>query len=184
MEVPEPRFGSGSTINNTHFSFFMSRRVFFSFHYERDVWRVGQIRNSWITQDREAAGFVDAAEWEEVKRDGESAIHRWIDDNLHGTSVTVVCIGAETAQRKYVQYEIQQSYSRGNGLLGLRIHNLKDRVGQTDVAGDNPFRRLTDDRSVWRLPLSESVPVYDWVNDNGYSNLGRWIEAAAANAGR
>ena len=53
----------------------MARRVFFSFDYERDVWRVGQIRNSWVTKpDREAAGFWDAAAWEEVKKKGEDAI--------------------------------------------------------------------------------------------------------------
>jgi hypothetical protein len=50
----------------------MPRRVFFSFHYERDLWRAGQVRNSWVTKpDREAAGFWDAAAWEEVKKKGE-----------------------------------------------------------------------------------------------------------------
>jgi len=162
----------------------MGRRVFFSFHFERDIWRVNQVRNSWVTQEREAAGFVDAAAFEEVKKGGEAAIHRWIDANLHGTSVTVVCIGAETGQRAYVLYEIQQSVARGNGLLGVRIHNIKNMSGQTDHAGANPFAQVTDTRSSWRLPLSESVPVYDWVSDNGYANLGKWIEAAATSAGR
>lgn len=32
----------------------MARRVFFSFHYERDIWRANQVRNRWITKDREA----------------------------------------------------------------------------------------------------------------------------------
>jgi hypothetical protein len=88
----------------------MATRVFFSFHYERDIWRASQIRNSWVTKpDREAAGFWDAAAWEEVKKKGEEAIKRWIDKQLGGTSVTVVFIGAETSERKYVQYEINQS---------------------------------------------------------------------------
>src|SRR3990167_10356932 len=68
----------------------MARRVFFSFHYERDIWRAGQIRNSWVTKpDRESAGFWDSASWEEVKKKGEEAIQRWIDKQLEGTSVTV-----------------------------------------------------------------------------------------------
>jgi len=50
----------------------MARRVFFSFHYERDVWRAGQVRNCWVTKDREEAGFWDAASWEEVKKKGQS----------------------------------------------------------------------------------------------------------------
>jgi hypothetical protein len=53
----------------------MARRVFFSFHYERDIWRASQIRNSWVTKpDREYAGFWDAASWEEVKKKGDEAI--------------------------------------------------------------------------------------------------------------
>lgn len=162
----------------------MSRRVFFSFHFERDVWRVNQVRHSWVTMDREAAGYIDAVAFEEVKKRGGAAVHKWIDDNLHGTSVTLVCIGAETAGRDYVRYEIEQSLDRGNGLLSVRIHNLKDVSEQTDVAGDDPFRHVIDTRKAWRLPLSESVPVYNWVSDNGYANIGKWIEAAAASAGR
>lgn len=58
----------------------MARRVFFSFHYERDAWRAAQVRNSWVTQpDREAAGFWDAVAWEEVKKKGEEAVKRWYE---------------------------------------------------------------------------------------------------------
>ncbi len=46
----------------------MARRVFFSFHYERDIWHANVVRNSWITQDREAAVFWDASLWEEAKK--------------------------------------------------------------------------------------------------------------------
>ena len=61
----------------------MARRVFFSFHFERDVWRAGQVRNSWVTKaDRESAGFWDAADWEEVKKKGDEAIKKWIDKQL------------------------------------------------------------------------------------------------------
>ena len=48
----------------------MARRVFFSFHYERDHWRANVVRNSWVTKDRESAGFFDAGElaWIVVQR--------------------------------------------------------------------------------------------------------------------
>src|SRR2546425_4093289 len=109
----------------------MARRIFFSFHYERDGWRAGQVRNSWVTKDRESAGFWDAAAWEEVKRKGNAAIEKWIDDQLKGTSVTVVLIGAETASREYVGYEVKQSHIKGNGMLGIYIHNMKDTSGRS-----------------------------------------------------
>ena len=36
---------------------------------------------------------------------------------MKGTSVTVVLIGKETSDRKYVQYEIQRSYQEGKGIF-------------------------------------------------------------------
>ena len=77
----------------------MARRVFFSFHYGRDIWRVNQVRQSWVTKDRETAGFWDASLWEEARKKGDAAIKKMIDDALRNTSVTVVLIGAETAHR-------------------------------------------------------------------------------------
>jgi len=54
----------------------MARRVFFSFEYG-DVSRAMVVRNSWVTQGKEAAGFVDAAEFEKLKKQGDAAIKRW-----------------------------------------------------------------------------------------------------------
>lgn len=162
----------------------MARRVFFAFHYERDIWRASQVRNSWVTQDRQAAGFWDAASWEEVKKKGDDAIKRWIDKELQGTSVTAVLIGAETNDRKYVDYEIKQSRIIGNGLLGIYIHNLKDAKGNKDIKGKNPlelWHTTINDREVY---FSQIYKTYDWVNDDGYENFGDWVEAAAKKAGR
>jgi len=162
----------------------MARRAFFSFHYERDVWRAGQVRNSWVTKDRESAGFWDAAAWEEVKKRGDGAIEKWIDDQLAGTSVTVVLIGAETASRPYVGYEIKASHNKGNGMLGIYIHNLKDTNARTDVKGANPFANWHIEREGRKTLLSDLYPTYDWVNEDGRANMGAWIEAAAKKPGR
>ena len=56
----------------------MSRHVFFSFHYQRDIWRVSQVRNSWVTQKNTTAGFVDDASWESVKKTRRSS-HKKLD---------------------------------------------------------------------------------------------------------
>ena len=105
----------------------MVRRVFFSFHYKNDVWRANQVRNSWVTKEyREAAGFIDSADFEELKRKGEDAVKRWIDEQFKNTSVTVVLIGSETSDRPYVRYELQKSFEKGNAILGVHIHKQKD----------------------------------------------------------
>ena len=64
----------------------MGRKVFFSFKY-KDVSRSMVVRNSWVTQGKEAAGFIDKAEFEEVKKKGDTAIRNWIDKQLEGTAV-------------------------------------------------------------------------------------------------
>lgn len=163
----------------------MARRAFFSFHYTRDIWRANVVRNSWMTHaDRTAAGFWDASLWEEAKRKGRAAIERMIDVGLQNTSVTVVLIGAQTAYRDYVRYEIAESHGRGKGLLGIYIHNISDQRGNEDVIGDNPFAQLYFDNNGRRTYLSEIYPTYYWFGDDGYLNIGSWIEAAALAAGR
>jgi hypothetical protein len=163
----------------------MARRVFFSFHYERDIWRANVVRNSWMTQpDRETAGYWDASLWEEAKKQGDLAIKRMINRGLENTSVTVVLIGAETANREWVRYEIQKSCERGNGLLGVHISSIKDNHGRVDAPGRNPFADLQVTQGFRSVNLSQLVPVYDWVQHVGYSQFGRWIEAAAKASGK
>lgn len=162
----------------------MARRVFFSFHYENDIWRVSQIRNCWVGRDRESAGFWDAASWEQLKKQGDAAVCSWIDSQLDNTSVTVVLIGNQTADRPYVNYEIEKSLGRGNGLLGIWIHNMKDQNGYVSFPGRSPFTNFTKNLGLYTDSLASHVLHYDWVNDSGYRNCAAWIELAASRAGR
>ena len=114
----------------------MARRVFFSFHYQRDVWRANVVRNSGVVIGSAAAGFHDASLWEEAKKKGDAAIKKLIDGALENTSVTAVLIGAKTAGRKYINYEIDKSIERGNGIFGIHIHNIKDSDSKTDTKGE------------------------------------------------
>jgi hypothetical protein len=146
----------------------MARRVFFSFKYE-DVSRAMVVRNSWVTQGKEAAGFVDAADFEKIKRQGDQAIKNWIDKQLDGTSVTVVLVGEETCGSRWVKYEIKKSIEIGNGLLGIDISKIKDLQGNTsERCGQIP----------------EGYGFYLWNKEDGYHKMGDWIEKAAKDAGR
>lgn len=158
----------------------MARRVFFSFHYDNDITRSMTVRNSWITQGKEAAGFIDKAAFEQVKRQGDDAVHRWIDKQLEGTSVTVVLIGSETLNRPYVQYEICKSLQRGNAVIGVLIHNIKDmRTGWGSSRGNTHtvIGRYTDGAPAYFDAVCDGI--YDYSTQNGYLNMGTWIENAA-----
>lgn len=171
----------------------LRRRVFFSFHYEHDSWRVSQVRNAQAIR-YETSDFVDAAAWEGIKRRGDNAIFSWIDKQLQRTSVTVVLIGRETASRRFVKYEIAASHLRGNGLLGIYIHDLKDRSGDYDLfPGDNPFDDFEyhpesneiepiEGLGWFRKKLSSVIKTYSWKGDDGFANFSQWIEEAAQEA--
>ena len=140
----------------------MARKVFFSFHYA-DLWRANVVRNSGMIEGYAVAGFHDASLWEETKNKGEAAVRHLIDAGLDGTTVTVVLIGAETANRQWISYEIERSIARKNGILGIKIGAIKDQYGKAGVSGNMPEA------------LSKAgAPVYVWE----YGKLGLWVEEA------
>jgi hypothetical protein len=158
----------------------MARRVFFSFHYDRDVRRIQQVRNSWVVRQRgESPPFYDAADFEEAKRRA-GGIQKWIDGQLRGCSVTAVLFGRETFARPWVNYELEESHRRGMGILAIDIHNVKDPLSGAESAGPNPLEYL----SAGDRRYSMMYRSYDWVRDDGYNNIAIWIERAAAAAGR
>ncbi|MBN3948816.1 MAG: TIR domain-containing protein [Nostoc sp. NMS7] len=163
----------------------MARRAFFSFHYQRDIWRVNQVRNSWVVQPGiQQAVWYDASLWEEAKTKGNTALKNLIDDGLKNTSVTVVLIGTETYKREWVKYEIEQSFVREKGLIGIYIHGLKNVLGQTDIKGENPFSTISLETNNQKTYFSNLYPTYDWILNEGYKNIASWIEEAAKRAGR
>ena len=81
-----------------------------------------------------------------------------------------------------INFEIKESYKRGNGLLGVYIHNIKSINGLPDPMGRNPFDFIYFENP--RTYFSSLYPTYDYVNDDGYNHLGEWIESAARKAGK
>lgn len=156
----------------------MARRVFYSFHYGNDHWRTQQIRNIGFIEGNKP---VSANDWEAVKKGGETAIKKWIADQLDGRSCTVVLVGAETANRKWVIHEIVDSWNLKKGIVGIRIHNLKDNEGNQSVAGPNPFDKVT----VGQKPLSGIVKLYRPTSSSSTEayaaikdGISDWIEEA------
>lgn len=147
----------------------MARKVFFSFHFQRDCRRVNVVRNAEVIGNLEKS-VHDRAEWEKVKRNGDDAVKRWIDSQLKGSSVTAVLVGKETGNRRWVKYEVQRSIELGKGLIAIDISKIKDTNGSVDDRGPNP--------------VPSGYPLYLWKNGHGQENLGKWIEKAAQDAGR
>jgi MTH538 TIR-like domain (DUF1863) len=158
----------------------MARKVFFSFHYKPDNWRASQVRNAGVVEGNRPVSDND---WETITRGGDSAIQRWIDEQLSGTSCAVVLIGNATAGRKWIKYEIEKAWNDGKGVVGIYVHNLKDVSGDQSAKGRNPFvdftmkrdnKKLSDIVKAYDPPFVTSTSVYDHIK----TNLDRWAEEA------
>lgn len=159
----------------------MARHVFFSFHYVPDCSRVSQVRNIGMVEGNPSA---HDNEWEQITRGGDPAIQRWIDSQLRGRSCAAVMIGAATAGRKWIDYEIEKSWNDGKGVLGVHIHNLRDFQQRQAARGANPFTHFTMNRdrsrslativNTYDPPYSDSRHVYAYIRDH----FEDWIDDA------
>lgn len=118
----------------------MAKRCFYSFHYKPDNWRVAKIRNIGVIEGNRPASDND---WETIVGGGDSKIKKWIDQQMHGRSCTIVLIGENTANRKWINYEIIKSWDEGMGVLGIYIHNIENSKGEQCNKGKNPFDYIT-----------------------------------------
>ena len=126
--------------------------VFYSFHYERDVYRVQLVRNIGSVEGQK---LLNAQEWEVVRARGAKAIQNWIDEQMKWKDAVVVLIGAETASRRWVKYEIQRAWDLRKPLLGIRIHGLSS-MGTTDTEGADPFCSINEFRG-----YNPGLPIFD-----------------------
>ena len=146
------------------------RQIFYSFHYDNDVFRVHQIRNIGSLEENNP---VSANDWETVKRGGDTSIKKWIDENLKNKSCLVVLIGSETSTRKWVKYEIEKAWNDGKAVLGIYIHNLKCPRNGICNQGANPFEAFTLGNG---KSLSSIVKCYNPKSDNTYNDIAENIE--------
>lgn len=157
----------------------MSKSVFFSFHYQRDSWRVQQVAQMGVVEGQQ---LLDGQTWEAVKRKGDQAIRDWIDRQMRNKDAVVVLVGAETASRRWVGYEIAKAWKERRPLVGIRINGLADRDKHTDPLGANPFASV---RLSTGGTLAANVPLHKptgSISDTVYAcirrDIGSWIDGA------
>lgn len=145
----------------------MAKRVFFSFHYQDVIdFRANVVRNHKTTQHK-SAGYFDASLWEKAKKESDLALKRLINNGLKNTSVTVVLIGTNTYNRRWVRYEIARSLQKGNKLIGIHINGIEDKRGRTKTLGLNPFNymgiEISNDGK--KLTLIEKKDKWNYYKD-------------------
>jgi len=154
----------------------MARRCFFSFYYKLDSQRASQVRQIGTIEGNKPATDND---WETVTRGGDAAIEKWIANQMYGKSCTVVLVGSNTANRKWINYEIVKSWGDGMGVVGIYIHGLKNLDGKISAKGDNPFDYITHGPT--KKKLSSIVKCYNPAGEDSKERYD-WISKHLANA--
>lgn len=155
----------------------MAINVFFTFHYEQDLWRARVIQQAWLRQGGEALGFWDEPTWQRA-RSSERHLEL-IDEAVTDAAVTVVLVTQGTSDQGYVQYAVRKSHQEGKGLLAVYFHNIQDPEGRKSPIGNTQFGELEVDANNTRVFFWQRYPTYRWIIDDGPRNLKHWIEEAA-----
>ena len=158
----------------------MVRKCFYSFHYKPDNWRVSQIRNIGAVECNKPASDND---WEEVTKGGDAEIKKWIANQMNGRTCTVILAGSDTANRKWINHEIKESWNKNKGVVVIFIHNIKNSKGEQSSKGNNPLYYVTHGPTQQRLstiakaydpPRTTSKEVYSYIEEH----IEEWIEEA------
>lgn len=156
------------------------RQVFYSFYYKPDCWRASTVRNIGAIEGNKPAPDND---WERITSGGEEDIKKWIKEQMEYKSCTVVLVGNNTADRKWINHEIIESWNRGMGVVGIHIHGLKNQDGYISNKGENPFDFITFTDTGNKLSTivkcynpsgTNSKERYDWISE--------YLEAAVEEA--
>ena len=102
---------------------------------------------------------------------------------MNGRTCTVILAGANTANRKWINHEIAESWNKGKGVVVIHIHNITDVNGTQASKGVNPLyyiiqestsKRLSSIAKAYAPPRTTSKGVYSYISDN----IEDWIEEA------
>ncbi len=146
------------------------RQVFYSFHYKPDCWRVATVRNIGVIEGNKPAPDND---WETIVGGGDEQIKKWIKEQMKYRSCTIVLVGNQTANRKWINYEIVESWNAGMGVVGIHIYGLKDKDGYISTKGNNPFdyidygddgKKLSSVVKCYNPSGSNSKERYEWIS--------------------
>lgn len=157
----------------------MPRRVFYSFYFKEDVIRVSQVRQIGALDGNKPATDNN---WEKIKNGKDPAIKDWVNNQMKSRSCTVVLVGENTANRKWINHEIVESWNSGMGVVGIRIHGLKNMSSNISRKGKNPFDYIKFENGT---KLSSVVKCYNPAGTNSkakYAWIKQYLAAAVEEA--
>src|SRR5947208_15398201 len=120
----------------------MARQCFYTFQFMPGNCRAATVRSIGVIEGNEPA--LDN-EWEAITSgpDKDEKIQSWIARQMKGKTCNIVLVGAETANRKWINHEIVKAWNDGLGVVAIRVHRLTRSAGLISSQGANPFHFMT-----------------------------------------
>ena len=122
-----------------------------------------------VSKGQAADGFFDGSVFEASKKESDEALKTFLRNGLKNTSVTCVLAGQYTAARRWVRYEIVRSLLKGNGLLTVDIHSLRNNDGELGVKGEDPLNEVGVYLSSGKIYFAE-FKGGGWVKYSDYTS--------------
>lgn len=123
------------------------RKVFISYHHGGDQQYYDAFSRTF--HDQYESVFDNSLERAYDSDDTNYVMRRIRENNIHGTSCTIVLCGAQTAERKYVDWEIKATLDKEHGIIGVQLPTLPvsidGRVSVPDRLADN----ISSGYAVW-----------------------------------
>jgi hypothetical protein len=82
-----------------------------------------------------------------------------------------------------VKYEVAKAHREGRGIVCINMTGMKNMQSQVDPPGPSPLETVRDSNGRTLASLGK-YKTYSWLGDLGRTNVDKWIEEAAVNAGR
>ncbi|MDX9704062.1 MAG: TIR domain-containing protein [Candidatus Auribacterota bacterium] len=123
------------------------RKVFVSYHHKNDQAYADWLRRSLAAQ---LDVFVDRSLRVPIDSNDSEYINRVIrEDQIVGSSITVVLCGPETFKRKYVDWEIRSTLHHEHALLGLVLPTASQNIYKQFIVPDRLHRNIQTGFAHW-----------------------------------
>lgn len=155
------------------------RRIFPSYDWDEDVWRVNQIMNLDEILEKEDIGFEKGVPNEEIKS-SDRKIEEWIKSNMERCSCVIFFVGEKTYKSEWVKYEMELAKKLRKARFIINLRGMKNKEGEECKECPDPYKH----HRLYSSTGGYMIKRYDWIKNNGLENISDWIEDACQRAGK
>jgi len=123
------------------------RKIFVSYHHGGDQGYYDAFSKAF--HDQYEAVFDNSLERAYDSDDVTYVMRRIRENHIHGTSCTIVLCGAQTADRKYVDWELKATLDKEHGVVGLQLPSLPVAPNGTVRVPERLAENISSGYAVW-----------------------------------